>query len=204
MTNADDLAAWLDGYVRAWTTNEPADIDRLFADDATYATAPYREPWRGRKAIVAGWLEHRDVPKGWSFRFEILGVAGDIGFVRGRTTYADPPTAYANLFVLRLDADGRCVEFTEWWMVEKEASPPPRHPATPPRSFPFRGGGATMRPVRAGSRRRGGRHPTAVCERGDAAGPMVGAVREPPGSSPTTSPVDQPVCESRQAEADEG
>jgi hypothetical protein len=46
----------------------------------------------------------------------VLAVAGDLGFVRGWTTYTNPPTAYSNLWVVRLAADGRCVEFTEWWM----------------------------------------------------------------------------------------
>jgi hypothetical protein len=27
-----------------------------------------------------------------------------------------PPHTYSNLWVIRLDADGRCAEFTEWWM----------------------------------------------------------------------------------------
>jgi hypothetical protein len=119
MTNADNLAAWMDGYVRAWTSNDPADIGVLFADDAAYFTAPFRAPWRGRAEIVAGWLERPDAPGSWTFDREILTVADDVGFVRGRTTYADPPTAYANLFVVRLDADGRCVEFTEWYMEEQ-------------------------------------------------------------------------------------
>ena len=66
--------------------------------------------------IVAGWLERHDEPGTWSFRHEVLAVAGDLGFVRGWTRYAQPPTAYSNLWIVRLAADGRCSEFTEWWM----------------------------------------------------------------------------------------
>lgn len=40
--NADDLTTWVDGYVRAWASNDPDDIGRLFTDDATYYTAPFR------------------------------------------------------------------------------------------------------------------------------------------------------------------
>lgn len=110
------LATWVDGYVRAWESNDPAAIGRLFADDAAYFNAPFREPWRGREAIVAGWLAVNDEPGTWTFRFEVLAVAEEVGFVRGWTVYQDPPTAYANLWVIRLTADGQCVEFTEWWM----------------------------------------------------------------------------------------
>jgi uncharacterized protein (TIGR02246 family) len=108
-----DLEAWLTGYVRAWTTNDPADIAGLFTEDAEYYTAPYRQPWRGRDAIVAGWLQKKDEEGEWKFRSEVLAIADDLGFVRGWTDYVDE--SYSNLWVIRL-RDGRCSEFTEWWM----------------------------------------------------------------------------------------
>ena len=33
------LEAWLEGYIRAWGSNEPDEIGALFADDARYYTA---------------------------------------------------------------------------------------------------------------------------------------------------------------------
>ena len=111
------LARWVDGYVRAWESNDPAAISALFAEDARYFPAPFREPWRGRAGIVAGWLERKDEPGTWSFRHEMVAVAGDLGFVRGWTRYVEPPAEYSNLWVVRLAADGRCAEFTEWWMA---------------------------------------------------------------------------------------
>ena len=57
-----DLAAWMRGYLRAWVTNDPAEIGELFSGDAAYYTAPSREPWQGREAIVEGWLRDRDEP----------------------------------------------------------------------------------------------------------------------------------------------
>ena len=114
--DATTLERWLAGYVRAWETNDPEDIGRLFAADAVYSTAPFGEPWRGREAIVAGWLDRKDEPGTWTFRYEVLAIAGDLGFVRGWTRYTDPPAEYSNLWVIRLTSDGRCSEFTEWWM----------------------------------------------------------------------------------------
>ncbi|MGH2560614.1 MAG: YybH family protein [Thermomicrobiales bacterium] len=109
----------MEGYVRAWESNDPADIGRLFAEDAEYFTAPFREPQRGRDEIVADWIDRKDDPGTWRFNYEILDVAGDLGFVHGKTEYADGPTTFANLWVIRLDADGQCLEFTEWWMEVK-------------------------------------------------------------------------------------
>lgn len=114
----DAIASWVLGYVQAWTSNDPADIGALFSDDARYFTAPFREPWTGREGIVAEWLARRDEPGSWGFRFEILGVEDDVGFVRGWTEYKDDPD-YSNLWVIRLDPAGQCTEFTEWWMVEE-------------------------------------------------------------------------------------
>ncbi len=110
------VAAWVERYVRAWETNDPAAIGDLFAEDARYAQRPDDEPWRGRAGIVAGWLENKDGPGTWTFRSEVLATAGDLAFVRGWTHYIDPPADYSNLWVIRFDSDGRCVEFTEWWM----------------------------------------------------------------------------------------
>ena len=116
--DADTLEAWVAGYVRAWEGNHPGEIARLFTEDARYFTAPDREPWQGREEIVASWLERKDEPGTWTFRHETLAIAADIGFVRGWTTYAQPPRAYSNLWVVRLAPDGRCSEFTEWWMEQ--------------------------------------------------------------------------------------
>jgi uncharacterized protein (TIGR02246 family) len=115
--DAGAFRAWVDGYRAAWESNDPAAIGALFAEEGRYLTEPYAEPWTGREAIVAGWLDHRDEPGQTEFRFEVVAVEGDLGFVRGWTTYLDPPPReYSNLWVVRLDADGRCLEYTEWWM----------------------------------------------------------------------------------------
>jgi len=81
------------GYIGAWESNEPALIGALFTEDARYLTAPYRFPWVGREAIVAGWLERQDIPATNILRLRCWAFA---------TT--SPPSAYAHLWVIRLDA----------------------------------------------------------------------------------------------------
>lgn len=114
------INAWVEGYLAAWDSNDPVQIAALFTEDARYFDAPDREPWRGPEAIVAGWLGAEDKPGTWEFRHEILAIAGDLGFVRGWTRYIAPaePKTYSNLWVVRLAPDGRCSEFTEWWMEQ--------------------------------------------------------------------------------------
>jgi ketosteroid isomerase-like protein len=111
------LEEWLQGYRRAWESNDPGDIGKLFTDDARYWTAPDRAPWAGRDEIVREWIGRKDDPGTWGFRHEILAVAGDLAFVQGWTDYpGQDPSAYSNLWVIRLSEDGRCSAFTEWWM----------------------------------------------------------------------------------------
>ena len=113
-----DVDAWIQGYVAAWNSNDPEAIGGLFTDDARYYTAPHREPWSGREGIVSGWLERKDEPGSFDFRHEVTAVCDGVAFVRGWTAYRDPPLRYSNLWVIRLNEDGRCSEFTEWWMEE--------------------------------------------------------------------------------------
>jgi len=116
--NETDLQRWVEAYMKAWGSNDPSDIGALFTEDAFYYTSPYREPWAGRNAIVEGWLGRKDDQGSWTFRFEVMNIdAGSTGFVRGWTAYAD--ATYSNLWVIGLAGDGRCEEFTEWWMKEK-------------------------------------------------------------------------------------
>ncbi len=78
---------------------------------------PDEEPVLGRDAIVDAWLEVADAPGETTFEYEVLGFGDGVGFVRGWTTYlTDPPGEFSNLWVIRLDKDGRAHEFTEWWM----------------------------------------------------------------------------------------
>lgn len=114
------VCSWVDGYIRAWETNDPDDIGHLFAQDAEYYTAPYAEPWRSRDGIVAAWLDGKDEPGDWEFRYEPMVVAGELAIVRGWTKYlTPPPREYSNLWIIRLDAEGRCSEFTEWYMQHR-------------------------------------------------------------------------------------
>ncbi|MDX6318097.1 MAG: hypothetical protein QOD35_1497, partial [Nocardioidaceae bacterium] len=67
--------------------------------------------------IVEGWLSIKDEPGSTTFEWELLGVAGDRAFVQGASVYSR--VTYDNLRVLRLAADGRVSEFTEWYMARK-------------------------------------------------------------------------------------
>jgi len=121
MTDSSTVSQWVERYVRAWNSNNPADIGALFADDAAYYTGPFDAPWTGREAIVRGWLGRQDAPGNTTFRYEVLATTPDSGIIRGWTQYREPPREYSNIWLMRFAADGRCREFTEWWVQRRTA-----------------------------------------------------------------------------------
>jgi ketosteroid isomerase-like protein len=119
-----DVQRWLDDYVAAWKSYDREAVGALFSDDVAYRYHPYDEPVRGREAVVAAWLGEgdpavastRDKPGTYDASYRPVAVDGDVAVAVGSSTYEDPPTVYDNCYVLRFDADGRCSEFTEWFM----------------------------------------------------------------------------------------
>lgn len=111
---------WVQGYVKAWKTNTREDIEALFTEDATYLTQAFREPWRGRAAIVDGWLGRADTQGEWNFEHRWLAIEGNTGVLEGLTTYYTYNTAYANIWTIVLTEDGRCREFREYWIQKPE------------------------------------------------------------------------------------
>jgi uncharacterized protein (TIGR02246 family) len=115
-----DVERWLAAYRRAWQTDDPRDIAALFTEDAIYAPRPFGQPWNGRDAIVAKWIELGDSKIPWEFESELVAIEGDTGVVRGLTRYPahdkEPEKVYSNIFVIRLALDGRASSFAEWWM----------------------------------------------------------------------------------------
>jgi len=117
---SDRTTNWVEGYVRAWRSNDPDDIRALFTEDATYLLAPDSESLRGHDGIVAGWLEHADQDGEWSFEWKVAHEASDLALVQGRTEYP-AERDYLNLWVIRFAPDGRATEFTEWYMARDHA-----------------------------------------------------------------------------------
>ena len=132
MAGVDHTSAqqWLDRYVAAWRSYDPAEIGALFAADVAYRYHPYDEAVRGRDAVVASWLAEgdddnastRDEPGTYDAAYSPVAVDGDVVVARGSSTYRESPggpvrQTYDNCFLIRFDDDGRCLEFTEFYML---------------------------------------------------------------------------------------
>jgi hypothetical protein len=113
---------WLARYVAAWKSYDRDAIGELFSPDAAYRYHPYDEPVVGRDAIVESWLEEDrlDEPGSFEAGYSAFAVDGDRAVAVGASTYFDESGAvdrvYDNVYLLRFDGEGRCSEFTEWFM----------------------------------------------------------------------------------------
>ena len=111
----DQLQAWIDAYERAWRTPGTDLLSELFADDASYSTAPFENPFRGLAAIADFWEEGRDGPdEEFTMTSEPVAVEGDTGVARIEVRYGDTGVSYRDIWIVRLDDSGRCVHFEEW------------------------------------------------------------------------------------------
>jgi ketosteroid isomerase-like protein len=124
-----DVERWLSAYIEAWKSYDRDQIAALFSDDVRYRYHPYDEPIEGRQAVVESWLgegDHedasaRDAEGTYDATYEPVAVEGDVAVAAGESTYLTEPggpvdKVYDNCFVMRFDPDGRCREFTEWFI----------------------------------------------------------------------------------------
>lgn len=125
----DDVQGWLDRYVEAWRSYDPAAIGDLFSEDAEYRYHPWDEPIRGRAEIVRAWVSpdgdesQRDEPDTWDARYETHVVEGDravaVGWSRYFASGETPEKLYHNVYLLEFDAAGYCRSFTEYFVEQK-------------------------------------------------------------------------------------
>ena len=116
--------AWLDRYVAAWKSYDAQEIGDLFSEDAEYRYHPQDQPVRGRDEIVKSWLDNKDEPGTFDAAYEPLAIDGENHVARGWSRYFDGQgklaDEYINIYLCTFDDEGRCREFTEWWIRNRE------------------------------------------------------------------------------------
>lgn len=113
---------WLGDYVAAWKSYDRDAILALFAENVDYRYRPYGDEITGRDAVASSWLDDDpDDPGTYDADYRVIAVDGEIAVATGTSTYVKEPggpvdKVYDNCFVIRFDENGRCAEFTEWFM----------------------------------------------------------------------------------------
>jgi len=121
------IREWVTDYERAWRTDGSGPLSGLFSEDATYSTSPFEEPHRGLAAIASMWERERLGPdESFAMNSEVVAVEADTAVVRVEVRYGPPKEKlYRDLWIVRLDADGRCIHYEGWpfWPPGTEGAP---------------------------------------------------------------------------------
>ncbi len=116
MTDRATVSQWVADYEDAWRAPGTDGLAMLFSNDATYLHSPYEQPVVGLDAICRMWEDDRDGSNEiFTLTTEILAVEGATAVVRAEVHYGEPlRQEYRDLWILRLEDDGRCAWFEEW------------------------------------------------------------------------------------------
>jgi len=110
-TTTESVTHWVDGYLRAWATNDPADIAALFAEEAEYHESPYDTEWIGRDEIVEGWQSRWDWQQGgWTFEWTITSITGPTVVITGVGHYKKLGN-FDNVWTVTFDDSGLATRF---------------------------------------------------------------------------------------------
>jgi uncharacterized protein (TIGR02246 family) len=111
--------SWLDAYKQAWKGRDPEAAADLFTADANYFETPFEAPARGRDGIRDYWSDATRYQEGIEFSYEVLATTENIGIAHWHTKFtsltSNSTVELDGIFLVGLDADGKCTEFREWW-----------------------------------------------------------------------------------------
>jgi ketosteroid isomerase-like protein len=108
------VESWVARYEEAWRAPGTGALASLFSEDAAYRMSPFEEPARGLAEIGALWERERAGPdEEFEMRHEVVAVEGETAVVRVAVSYGTG-AEYRDLWVVRLEAGGRCTDFEEW------------------------------------------------------------------------------------------
>jgi hypothetical protein len=124
------VQAWLDRYSAAWLSYDENEIRSLFGPDVRYRYHPYdsdADAVVGVDAVVADWVDpqNRDKEGTYDSHYEPYVVEGERAVAVGWSRYYEDATKaklsreFRNAYLLEFDAEGRCTDFTEFFMETK-------------------------------------------------------------------------------------
>jgi hypothetical protein len=122
MTTHATVQDWLDRYVAAWNSYDPAAIAALFSPDCAYRYRPSDDPVIGEDAIVESWLGDPDQAGTYDAEYHPFAVDANRAVATGWSRYwvgtdqTEVREVYDNCFLIEFDDAGRCKSFTEWFM----------------------------------------------------------------------------------------
>lgn len=84
---------------------------------------PFDDPIVGIEANLRYWLDDRDAEGTYEADYHSVVIEGNTAVTQGRSHYIqsgtrDLETEFDNIFILRFNDAGECIEFREWWVEQ--------------------------------------------------------------------------------------
>jgi len=109
---------------KRWENRNPEAATALFTESGTYQVTPFLEPMRGRNAIFEYWSEVARTEENIRFGYEILVANREFNIARWSASFVIVPpglqTQLDGIFLISLDAEGRCKSLQEWWHKQQK------------------------------------------------------------------------------------
>ena len=113
------FSEWLAAYIACQEQGNPEVIRHLWASDGVYWWGPFNQPRYGVDAVYEHHRHALSHQRDWRCQYTVLGVADGQGMARFRLTLNDDlpgePNVYDGVFLVRLNAEGKCTLFEEWY-----------------------------------------------------------------------------------------
>jgi ketosteroid isomerase-like protein len=122
------VGVWIDGWARGWRDHDTEPIAALYADDALFVSAPFRDPLRGGAgaAEYARWAFADEAAVELWFAEPVIGddraAIPYWAVVRG---HGGESSTLAGIADVRFAADGRVVAQRDYWTVEANVAHEP-------------------------------------------------------------------------------
>jgi ketosteroid isomerase-like protein len=109
--------AFVGGYGRGWQSWDIDGLTDLFGEEVVYVAHATEETVRGRDALAVYFEKEAGEQGEVDVRMGDPVIEGDRVAAEFwvKAAYGDEPTTIPGCFIARLDADGRCVDFREYW-----------------------------------------------------------------------------------------
>lgn len=128
METTEALSAWIDGWARGWRDHDTEPIIALYADDAVFVSAPFREPLRGGAgaAEYAAWAFADEAAVELWFAEPVVGedraAVPYWAIIRG---HDGRDSTLAGVSAIRFGPDGRVAEQRDYWMIAEDLADRP-------------------------------------------------------------------------------
>jgi ketosteroid isomerase-like protein len=116
MTTIADANGWATRYFTAWKTNDRAQVESLFSEDAVYYYGPFRPPAHGREEIVRRWIEN-GAQRNVTTACEVIAVNDPKAVIHWTVSFDTDAgtTSMDGILIVTFDERGACREHREWY-----------------------------------------------------------------------------------------